>query len=343
MLWLLPFTVQSGLERIRNVHRGVWQQGAAPNNSRIGTTSQRVQELDSELEEEDASIATPPLPVRRGRLGAAARKGKSGTPARESTYRAFGKRTGPSTAYCSGESTPDSQSSEDVEVEYAIEEREMASLMEDVRDALLVLDDADRLPRSAAPLQPRSRPVSPVTDSGIKWDSVRRGLTKITVARDEKSQPPSSRNPSFERAEFIGGLRHLITSLPSDLTPSETSTLRSSLPDSLASSLPSSASSSSARGFHGTSGPTPSLLHRLVKTIVAAHLRKYHVAGVLIGGAVDMARSAAKQVAAMSIVGDRTVGEAVASGVAWTVSGVAGGVADGLGEGLVIIQDQRRF
>ena len=54
-----------------------------------------------------------------------------------------------------------------------------------------------------------------------------------------------------------------------------------------------------------------------------------------------MARSAAKQVAAMTFVGDRTVGEAVASGVAWTVSGVAGGVADGLGEGLVIIQEKR--
>jgi len=184
------------------------------------------------------------------------------------------------------------------------------------------------------------------------------GLTKISIARDEKSQPLSSRNPSFERTEYIGGLRHLLTSLPPDLTPAEISALRSSLPRPLHPSSP-HMHPSSAGG-----PPPPSVLHRLVKTVVAAYLviigmllphilaafhaaaraeRKYHVGGALVGGAVDMARSAARQVATMSVGGDRTVGEAVASGIAWTVSGVAGGVADGLGEGLVIIQERRRF
>lgn len=199
--------------------------------------------------------------------------------------------------------------------------------------------------------------------SGINWDSVRRGisspippanttgtdeeanapagLTKISVAAEETHLPPPTRDPSFERAEYISGLAHLHSALPPSLTPAELSTLRSSLP-----ALDHEAPEPEPEPPRGT------YLRRLVKSgvlslLLLAALLLPHVLALIqvavrterrlgIGaGLVEFVRGAGRWAGAVFRSG-------LMSGLECVGGSVVGGLVEGVEEGVEMLREKTR-
>ncbi|KAL2111711.1 hypothetical protein VUR80DRAFT_9558 [Thermomyces stellatus] len=177
--------------------------------------------------------------------------------------------------------------------------------------------------------------------SGINWDSVRRGLTKISVAAEETHLPPPTRDPSFERAEYISGLAHLHSALPPSLTPAELSTLRSSLP-----ALDHDAPEPEPEPPRGT------YLRRLVKSgvlslLLLAALLLPHVLALIqvavrterrlgIGaGLVEFVRGAGRWAGAVFRSG-------LMSGLECVGGSVVGGLVEGVEEGVEMLREKTR-
>ncbi|SPN99649.1 uncharacterized protein DNG_02501 [Cephalotrichum gorgonifer] len=160
--------------------------------------------------------------------------------------------------------------------------------------------------------------------SSIDWNSVRRGLTKISLAAEESTLPPSSRNPTFERAEYISGLSHLLASLPHDLSPGELSTLQQS------SSVPAGLSTVLALLFLSAI-LLPHLL-ALARAAMRAE-RRFNISS----NALEAAREAGRRLG-----GVPGKGVLFLSGLDWVYGSVVGGAVEGFEEGVEMLKARNR-
>lgn len=174
-------------------------------------------------------------------------------------------------------------------------------------------------------------------------NSIRAGLTKISLAAEETNLPPQARNTPFERAEYISGLSHLLASLPPDLTPAELSALHASL--SPLHLPPAPAPPGAAEG--GT------YLRRLVRSTV---LSLVLIAALLLPHVVSLLRAAARAERRMGIganfveiareagrkVGSARGRTAFVSGLEWVGGSVVGGLVEGVEEGVEMLRDRSR-
>ncbi|KAI9863736.1 MAG: hypothetical protein M1824_006333 [Vezdaea acicularis] len=242
-------------------------------------------------------------------------------------------------------------------------------------------------------MAPAPAPIPSETSTGIVWRFAAQGIHLLNLSICESNNsianptaPPSDPTAAFTttttataataqatdtsitltRSLYIHSLTYLLRALPTDLTPSESLSLRTSLPPSITTPLtlsPTTGTSIPSPSGSGSNPAPPSLLHRLLSSLTLhlillfslllpylkstlAHLytyeRTHRLSERLLASSLHTADSLAKEACVLwerlMGLGEGRVGDAVRDAGRWAVEGVVGGVYEGVGEGMVVLR-----
>jgi hypothetical protein len=237
------------------------------------------------------------------------------------------------------------------------------------------VDDAEERPGSSGSTLPQLYRVQE-TSTGIKWKYASLGISLVTQASRESSEPTGSSDETsatLTRQLYIHGITYLLRGLPTKLTSEETLSIQAALPQDLVDTT----TDASNHALLPVSQHTPSLsrapprnptiLHRLTAAMILQSFilvqlllpyiklflshtyqfeRKHQITKRLVNTGVatvdEVGRKTLRLSQTVCQMNDGMVGQAINEVIIWWVRGITGGVQQGLAEGLQVVRVEER-